>query len=127
MSFLAPSCHATTAVHFFHAFGSPLVSPQINNPTIQVPDTITCHEISSCDFSEFFGRFDTSRSMIPFLVPEGGSPERDGGEGAEGLVFEYSSSWINAAFLSNPDIKAWGPISGSGCLATFLSKTCGDF
>ena len=37
---------------------------------IQVPDTITCHEILSCDFSEFFGRFDTSRSMIPFLVPE---------------------------------------------------------
>ena len=30
------------------------------------------------------------------LVPEieGGSPERDGGEGEEGLVLEYSSSWI---------------------------------
>ena len=43
----------------------------------------------------FSGRFDTSGSMIPFLVPEieGGSPECDRGEGAEGLVLEYSSSW----------------------------------
>ena len=38
--------------------------------------------------------------MIPLSVPEieGGSPERDGGEGEgegeEGLVLEYSSSWI---------------------------------
>ena len=41
--------------------------------------------------------------MIPLLVPEieGGYPERDGGEGAEGaegeeegLVLEYSSSWM---------------------------------
>ena len=44
--------------------------------------------------------------MLPLLVPEidGGYPERDGGEGAEGeeeeeeeeegLVLEYSSSWI---------------------------------
>ena len=48
--------------------------------------------------SEIFSvRFDTSGSMIPLLVPEieGGSPERDGGEGeGEGLVLEYSSSWI---------------------------------
>ena len=46
-------------------------------------------------FSEFFScRFDTSGSMIRLSVPEieGGSPERDGGE--EGLVLEYSSSWI---------------------------------
>ena len=43
----------------------------------------------------FSGRFDTSGSMIPHSVPEieGGSPERDGGEGA-GLVLEYSSSWM---------------------------------
>ena len=38
--------------------------------------------------------------MIPLLVSEieGGYPERQGGEGAdgeeEGLVLEYSSSWI---------------------------------
>ena len=36
--------------------------------------------------------------MIPHLVPEveGGYPERDGEgeEGEEGLVLEYSSSWI---------------------------------
>ena len=37
--------------------------------------------------------------MIPLLVPEieGGYPERDGGKGEEqeeGLVFEYSSSWM---------------------------------
>ena len=38
--------------------------------------------------------------MIPLSVPEieGGSPERDGGEGEEGeeegLVLEYSSSWM---------------------------------
>ena len=42
--------------------------------------------------------------MIPLLVPEmeGGSPERDGGEeeeGAEGLVFEYSSSWIESLHI----------------------------
>ena len=52
----------------------------------------------------FFGRFDTSGSMIPRLVPEieGGYPERDGGEeGAEeGLVLEYSSSsWMRALLL----------------------------
>ena len=51
-----------------------------------------------CRFvSEIFsGRFDTSGSMIPHLVPEieGGYPERDGEEGGEGLVLEYSSSWI---------------------------------
>ena len=45
----------------------------------------------------FSGRFDTSGSMnmIPHSVPEieGGSPERDGGEGA-GLVLETSSSRI---------------------------------
>ena len=43
--------------------------------------------------------------MIPRLVPEieGGYPERDGGEGAEGeeeeevLVLEYSSSWMQLA------------------------------
>ena len=45
----------------------------------------------------FSGRFDTSGSMIRLSVPEieGGSPERDGGEGEEGLVLEYSSSWIS--------------------------------
>ena len=48
------------------------------------------------------GRFDTSGSMIPHLVPEieGGYPERDGEEGGEeeeggeGLVLENSRSWI---------------------------------
>ena len=46
----------------------------------------------------FYGRFDTSGSMIPHSVPEieGGSPERDGGEG-EGLVLAYSSSWMSVA------------------------------
>ena len=45
----------------------------------------------------FSGRFDTSGSMIPLSVPEieGGSPDYHGeGEGAEGLVLEYSSSWM---------------------------------
>ena len=49
------------------------------------------------DFSEIFsGRFDTSGSMIILLVPEieGVSPERDGGEEGEGLVWADSSSWI---------------------------------
>ena len=49
------------------------------------------------DQGEFFpGRFDTSGSMIPHLVPEieGGYPERDGEEGGEGLVLEYSRSWM---------------------------------
>ena len=56
------------------------------------------------DQGEFFpGRFDTSGSMIPHLVPEieGGYPERDGEggeeeeeEGGEGLVLENSRSWI---------------------------------
>ena len=34
--------------------------------------------------------------MIPLSDPEieGGSPERDSGEEGEGLVLEYSSSWI---------------------------------
>ena len=40
--------------------------------------------------------------MIPQLVPEieGGYPERDGeeGEGGEGLVLEYSRSWIFAIY-----------------------------
>ena len=52
-------------------------------------------------FSEFFPEIfpvvDTSGSMIPLSVPEieGGSPERDGGEEeGEGLVLEYSSSWM---------------------------------
>ena len=35
--------------------------------------------------------------MVPRLVPEieGGYPERDGEEGGEGLVLEYSRSWIH--------------------------------
>ena len=54
-------------------------------------------------YSDFFpGRFDTSGSMIPHLVPEieGGYPERDGEEGGgeeeggEGLVLENSRSWM---------------------------------
>ena len=56
-------------------------------------------------YSELFsGRFDTSGSMVPHLVPEieGGYPERDGeggeeeGEG-EGLVLENSRSWMLVA------------------------------
>ena len=47
---------------------------------------------------DFFpGRFDTSGSMIARSVPEieGGSLERDGeGEEGEGLVLDYSSSWM---------------------------------
>ena len=51
-------------------------------------------------YSQFVsGRFDTSGSMIPLSVSEieRGYPERHReGEGAEeeGLVLEYSSSWI---------------------------------
>ena len=58
----------------------------------------------SLEFSlqNFSGRFDTSGSMVPHLVPEieGGYPERDGEggeeeeEGGEGLVLENSRSWI---------------------------------
>ena len=48
----------------------------------------------------FSGPFDTNGPIISLLVPEieGGYPERHGGEGAEGeeegLVLEYSSSWM---------------------------------
>ena len=46
----------------------------------------------------FSANFETSGSMILRLVPEieGGYPERDGeeGKGGEGLVLEYSRSWI---------------------------------
>ena len=44
-------------------------------------------------FFEFFsGRFDTSGSMIPFLVPEieGGYPQHHGGEGEEGQGWRNS-------------------------------------
>ena len=61
-------------------------------------------------FRIFSGRFDTSRSMIPHLVPEieGGYPERDGEggeeeeeEGGEGLVLENSRSWMKKKLLIN--------------------------
>ena len=62
-------------------------------------DNFEIFEKKNCRFvSEIFsGRFDTSGSMIPLSVPEieGGYPERDGEEGEEeGLVLEYSSSWM---------------------------------
>ena len=45
----------------------------------------------------FFGFLNVDTLIIQYnaaIRKEGGSPERDGGEG-EGLVLEYSSSWIS--------------------------------
>ena len=46
--------------------------------------------------------------MLPRLVPEieGGYPERDGEEGGgEGLVLEYSRSWITKTVKSKKESK----------------------
>ena len=65
-------------------------------------------------YSEFFsGRFDTSGSMVPHLVPEieGGYPERDGEEeeeGGEGLVLENSRSWMNHDLNDLSTISKYG-------------------
>ena len=60
------------------------------------------------------GRFDTSGSMIPLLVPEieleGGCPERDGGEGEE----EEGQVWRNSMSL----------MSISNSITEFLSIIC---
>ena len=52
--------------------------------------------------------------MLPRLVPEieGGYPERDGeegegGGGGEGLVLEYSRSWIQTAHTDSWSGQNW--------------------
>ena len=56
--------------------------------------------------------------MIALSVSEieGAPPERHGGEGAEeGLVLEYSSSWIITLLLFESRVAKDVPMIGEGC------------